>query len=78
MFYWCHYGRQDDVDRQQIEFDRRLASTETRLDIAASIVRDMQKRLTAYFNQKSHRQQVAFHFPVGGTRLELVTSTMST
>lgn len=32
---------------EQIEFDRRLVSTETRLDKAASIVGDMQKRLTA-------------------------------
>lgn len=32
---------------EQIEFDRRLASTETRLDKAAVVVGDMQKRLTA-------------------------------
>jgi hypothetical protein len=32
---------------EQIEFDRRLVSTETRLDKAASVVGDMQKRLTA-------------------------------
>ena len=29
-------------------------------------------------NKKSHPFQVAFHLLVGGTRLELVTSTMST
>jgi len=32
---------------EQIEFDRRLVSTETRLDKAAVVVGDMQKRLTA-------------------------------
>lgn len=32
---------------EQIEFDRRLVSTETRLDTAAAVVGDVQKRLTA-------------------------------
>ncbi len=32
---------------EQIEFDRRLISTETRLYKAAAVVGDMQKRLTA-------------------------------